>query len=246
LTRTFLFDSNNVVSEDMTRLVGLGLYTPAEAGRLLQVAPSKISRWLRGHQANGRVYSPLWKSQVDLHDGHTYLGFRDLMEVRIADKFISYGISAQRVRSAIILAQEMMGQERPLSTDRFRTDGRDIFFRVFEADDDGEERERLLNLFRRQYEFRQIIEPLLRTVDFDSGGEPTHWWPKGRQANILVDPARAFGQPIDGASSVPTAILASAALQDGIAGASRNFSVTQKSIRNAMKFEASLGVRAAA
>ena len=230
----------------MSNLVGVGLYTPAEAGRLLHVAPTKIVRWLRGHQAHGTSYAPLWKPQINLRDGHIYLGFRDLMEVRIANTFISYGISPQRVRAAIWLASEMMGQERPLSTDRFRTDGRDIFFRIFERDEDGEENERLLNLFRRQYEFRQIIEPLLKTVDFDSEGEPTHWWPAGRKANVVIDPARSFGQPIDASSSVPTSVLAVAGQTHGIPQASRYYFVTQRAVRNAMRFEETLGARSAA
>jgi hypothetical protein len=239
-------DSNGGVTEQMTNLVGLGLYTPAEAGRLLHVSPAKICRWLRGHHANGRNYSRLWKPQIDLNDGHIYLGFRDLMEARIADKFINYGISAQRVRSAILLAREIIGQERPLSTDRFRTDGRDIFFRVFEKDEEGEERERLLNLFRRQYEFRQIIEPLLRSVDFDTTGEPTHWWPAGKRRGVVVDPLRSFGQPIEVSSSVPTAILAAAGRLEGLSAAARGFDVSTKAIRNAMQFEDTLGGRAAA
>lgn len=230
----------------MTDLVGLGVYTPAEAGRLLNVAPTKITRWLRGHQANGRNYSRLWKPQIDLHDGHVYLGFRDLMEVRIADKFISFGISAQRVRSAILLAQEIIGQERPLSTDRFKTDGRDIFLRVLDRDEDGEEREHLLNLFRRQYEFRQIIEPLLRSVDFGAAGEPTLWWPAGRRGNVVVDPLRSFGQPIEVSSSVPTAILAAAGRRDGISTAARGYDVSTRAVRSAMQFEETLGGRAAA
>src|SRR5258708_1869559 len=116
----------------MDNLIGMGVYTPAEAGRLLHVPSAKIVRWLRGHGIGDRTYDPLWTSQVDLDDGHVYLGFRDLMEVRIADKFISYGMSPQRIRAAIQLAREVLGEDRPLSTDRFRTDGRDIFFRVVE------------------------------------------------------------------------------------------------------------------
>src|SRR4051812_45036354 len=110
----------------MSELIGLGLYTPAEAGRLLHVAASKISRWLRGHHIGDHRYDPLWTSQVDLDDGRIYLGFRDLMEVRIANEFINLGLSPQRVRTAIGLASEIMGEDRPLSTARFRTDGRDI------------------------------------------------------------------------------------------------------------------------
>ncbi len=230
----------------MGNLIGVGLYTPAEAGRLLHVRPGKIARWLRGHRVGEQEYRPLWHSEINIEDGHVYLGFRDLMEVRIADKFISHGVSPQRVRAAINLAAEITGEDRPLSTDQFRTDGRDIFFRVIEMDEQGQERERLLNLFRRQYEFKQIIEPLLKTVDFDERGAPFKWWPSGRRGNILIDPARAFGQPIDAVTSVPTAILATAGRHVGIADAARTYDVPQTSVRRAIEFEATMERRAAA
>ncbi|WP_159731600.1 hypothetical protein [Methylosinus sp. Ce-a6] len=230
----------------MDELIGVGLYTPAEAGRLLNIAPGKIIRWLRGHRAGEQDYEPLWKSQIDLDDGRTYLGFRDLMEARVAEKFISHGVSPQRVRAAIRLAREIIGDERPLSTDRFRTDGRDIFLRVAEKDEQGEEREQLLNLFRRQYEFKHIIDPLLKTVDFDERGSPLLWWPAGRRANIIVDPARSFGQPIDALTSVPTAALAAAARSEGIEKAAKTYDVSLASMRRAVDFEAELARRLAA
>jgi uncharacterized protein (DUF433 family) len=230
----------------MNELIGVGLYTPAEAGRLLHVPAKKIARWLRGHLIGEREYKRLWTPQVDLDDGRVYLGFRDLMEVRIAAKFISRGVSPQRIRAAIQLARTVIGEDRPLSTDRFRTDGRDIFFRVVEMDEHGEERERLLNLFRRQYEFKQILEPLLKTIDFDEGGAPFQWWPMGRRGNILVDPARAFGQPIDAITSVPTAVLAAAGRQEGIERAACAYDVPQASVKRAIEFEATMERQAAA
>jgi hypothetical protein len=230
----------------MNKLIGVGLYTPAEAGRLLHVRPAKIARWLRGHHIGAREYQPLWAPEVDIDDGHVYLGFRDLMEVRVADRFISHGVSPQRVRAAIQLAIEITGKDRPLSTDQFRTDGRDIFFRVVEMDEHSEQRERLLNLFRRQYEFRQIIEPLLKTVDFDERGAPFKWWPLGRRGKIIIDPERAFGQPIDAITSVPTAVLAASGRQEGIVRAARAYEVPQASVKRAIEFEATMERQAAA
>ncbi len=230
----------------MDGLIGIGLYTPAEAGRLLHIPATKISRWLRGHQIGQRQYAPLWTPQVDLDDGRVYLGFRDLMEARIADTFIGHGVSPQRIRGAIELARQIMSEERPLSTDRFRTDGRDIFFRVIETDEHGERRERLLNLFRQHYDFRQIIEPLLKTIEFDEHGSPSQWWPLGRRGYILIDPTRAFGQPIDSVSSVPTSVLAAAGQQEGVAGAARAYDVPPASVRRAMDFETTMEWRAAA
>jgi hypothetical protein len=227
-------------------LVGVGLYTPAEAARLLHVPAPKISRWLRGHRIGDRQYQPLWSPQVDLGDGKIFLGFRDLMEVRIAAKFIGQGLSPQRVRAAIERARTIIGDDRPLSTDRFRTDGREIFLRIVETDDEGQPNERLLNLFRSQYEFKHVIEPLLKSIDFDQSGVPLQWWPLGRKAHILVDPARSFGQPIDAATSVPTAILAAAGRFHGVHLAARTYEVPEASVRRAMSFEEERGLKAAA
>lgn len=228
-------------------LIGVGLYTPAEAGKLLRMPAKKISRWLRGHKIGRREYPALWNPQVSLGDDRVYLGFRDLMEVRVADAFIQKGVSAIRIRAAIDLAKEVIGQDRPLSTNRFRTDGREIFLHIIEEDEDGEQSEKLLNLFRKQFEFKGIIEPILQTVDFGTDGTPLVWWPAGRRLNVVVDPARAFGQPIDADSSVPTAILAAAAKQDGgIAAAARAYDVSESSVRRAAEFETMMEQRLAA
>ncbi|MCD1266692.1 hypothetical protein B5M44_19070 [Shinella sumterensis] len=225
----------------MDGLIGIGLYTPAEAGRLLHVAPAKISRWLRGHTLKGREYPALWTPAVKLDDAErTILGFRDLMEIRVADAFIRAGVSSIQVRAAIDYAREVLGEDYPLSAERFRTDGRSILLRVFEKDADGVERERLLNLFRRQYEFKEVIDPLLKTVDFDDRGSPRLWYPAGRRVNIVVDPLRSFGQPIDGATSVPTAVLAMSAKELGVDETAIAYDVPEASVRRAIDFEHSL------
>lgn len=222
------------------RLIGTGLYTPAEAGRLLVMAPEKISRWLRGHSIKGRSYDRLWEPEVDLEDGRVVLGFRDLMEVRVVDAFIRLGISAIRMRSTIRLASEVVGESHPLATNRFRTDGREIFLQVIETDEEGLEREKLLNLFKRQYEFQGIIEPILRTVDFGTNGRPVQWWPRGRRGGIVLDPARAFGAPIDEATSVPTSTLADAGRALGLTETATAYDVPEASVRRALQFEDAL------
>jgi uncharacterized protein (DUF433 family) len=228
-------------------LIGLGLYTPAEAGRLLRIAPAKISRWLRGHYIQNKFYPPLWTPEVSLGDDKIFLSFRDLMETRVADAFIRRGVSAIRVRAAIAVAQDVIGEARPLSTNRFRTDGREIFLHIIKEDEDGEKREQLLNLFRRQFEFNEILDPLLKTVDFSDSGNPLSWWPGGRDLHVVIDPSRAFGQPIDARSSVPTAVLAAAARQSGgPSAAARAYDVPETSVRHAVEFEAMMEQRLAA
>ena len=120
----------------MTELVGVGLYTPAEAARLLRIPAGKIARWLRGHEVKGKWYDRLWRPQVDLADGKIYLGFRDLMEMRTAHAFMQVGLSAIMVRRAIDEARNLTDDERPLSTKKFFTDGRSIFLEIVDESGD--------------------------------------------------------------------------------------------------------------
>lgn len=231
----------------MFELVGIGLYTPTEAERLTGVSASKIARWLRGHMANGKFYEPLWLPQVKTaFDEKLCLGFHDLMEVRVASAFIAFGISPHRVRSAIEVAREIYGLDHPLSTDRFRTDGKDIFIRVIEGEGADPQSEKLLDTLRRQYAFAEVLHPSLKGVEFDSGGKPALWWPKGRKGQIVIDPDRSFGQPIEAVSGVPTTTLANAARVEGLERAARLFEVPRASVKRALEFEDGLELRAAA
>jgi len=222
--------------KNASQLVGIGLYTPAEASRLSGIPAQKLIRWLHGHTHRGKTYPPLWQPQIELEDGRIYLGFLDLMEARVADKFIKEGIPALHIRRAITLARSILDLDRPLSTNKFRTDGREIFLQTIETDQDGQERRQLLNLFKRQYAFASIIDPLLKDVVFDDEGVPAKWWPAGQAKKIVIDPAFAFGQPIDSESSVPVAILANAGKVHGVGPAAKSYDVSKESVRRAMNF----------
>lgn len=217
-------------------LLGVGLYTPAEAGRLLGVPSAKISRWLRGHDVKGKWYEPLWHPQVDIGDGNVYLGFRDLMEMRTAYAFMAAGVSAIMIRRAIVEARKYVDDERPLSTTRFKTDGQSIFLEIANADGDA----KLLDLFKRQYAFKRIVDASLRGVEFEND-VPARWWPLSKERKILLDPQISFGQAIDVESGVPTAVLAAAVRAEGSAEkAAVAWQVPVSSVKRALTFEEGL------
>lgn len=223
-------------------LVGVGLYTPAEAARLIGVRSGKIVRWLRGHTVGETHYDRLWTPQIDLNDDEVYLGFRDLMEVRVADAFIRRNLSAQKVRRAIELARELIGEERPLSTKRFRTDGRTVFLQVL--DEDGSDK--LIDLFKSQFAFREIIEPSLKNIEFEDG-IPVRWWPLGKAGRIVLDPERSFGAPIEAETGVPASVLVNAVTAEGsVESAARVWDVSPSVVRHALNFQRQLNQTRAA
>lgn len=230
------------MADSVLNLVGMGLYTPAEAGRLIAINPLKLTRWLRGHESGGRYYEPLWTPEIDIGDKHVYLSFRDMMEARVAAALIERGVSAQKVRRAISLALEMVG-ERPLSTTWLRTDGRNVFLQI--AHEEGDE-PALIDLLKSQYAFKPIVEVSLRDVEFD-GHVPSMWWPRGKKAGIVVDPSRSFGRPIEEETSVPTDALVSAVLAEGsVDAAARAWQVPPRAIRRAIAFQEDAALRRAA
>ncbi|MBS1032427.1 hypothetical protein JK192_13675 [Gluconobacter cerinus] len=227
------------MSQNVQTLVGIGLYTPTEAGRLINVRSAKLRRWLQGHEANGKHYSPLWKSEIDLDDGKAYLSFRDMLEARVASSFIENGLSAKKLRRAIEIAQQVVG-ERPLATKWLKTDGRSVFLQVAEseAEEDGEPE--CLDLFRSQYAFARVVKDSLRDIQFD-GIYPTAWWPQGEKAGVLIDPARSFGKPIEKETSVPTEHLASAVRTEGsVELVAKMWDVPVRAVRRAVAFEQKL------
>jgi uncharacterized protein (DUF433 family) len=220
-------------------LVGVGLYTPAEAAQLTGIKSTKIVRWLRGHSIGNHVYEPLWSPQIDIGDGRTYLGFLDLIQARVAAAFIDQGLSPQKVRSAIKLAHQVVQSDYPFANARFRTDGKTIVLEVLRIGED----DRLIDLFRSgQYVMKKVIEPSLKGIEFEHD-LATRWWPIGKAAGVVIDPRRQFGQPVDAVSGIPTAVLAEAAVTEGsIDKAAKVYSIAAASIKRALAFEQKLAV----
>lgn len=218
-------------------LIGIGLYTPADAQRLIRVPSGKLGRWLRGHQANGKRFDALWRRQIDLGDDTLVLSFRDLIQARVASALIEEELSARKVRRAIALGADILQSDHPFATARFRTDGKTLLLQSLVPGED----DRLIDLFKGgQYVMRHVIEPSLKGVEFEDE-VAARWWPLGRSAGVVVDPARVFGRPIDNETGVPTDILVRAIKAEGsIEEAARAYLVPTAAVRRSLAFEQSL------
>jgi uncharacterized protein (DUF433 family) len=219
-------------------LIGVGLYSPAEAAALTSIPSRKIHRWLRGHAILGKEYPPLWTSYLEKLDiASLYLSFLDLVQLRVADAFIREGLSSQKVRRAIQYGAEIVSSDYPFASASFRTDGKTVILHVLDEQGD----EKLIDLFKHgQYLMQKVIEPSLKGLEFE-GDTAARWWPLGRAKGIVIDPKRQFGQPIDDVTGVPTSILAQAAKAEGSAAqASKLFMVPISSVNRAVAFELQL------
>ncbi|WP_313555655.1 DUF433 domain-containing protein [Agrobacterium cavarae] len=231
-------------SAQTSDLIGVGSYTATEAARLLRTNPLNVNRWLRGYKykRNGeaRDIAPLWTTQHKAVDDHLEMGFRDLIELRFVKAFLDAGVGLLAIRNCIEYARECAKDERPFSTRRFQTDGRTIFLESVERSGEQVAEPRMLDLKKKQYVFKQVIERTFKDLDIENDAV-ARWRPFHGKKSIVIDPDRAFGQPIASEFGVPTIALADALDAEGsVDEVARIFDVTPSVVRDAVQFENNL------
>lgn len=213
-------------------IFGEGIYTPQEAARLIGGSPLDIIRWTRGTSNN----MPVWHAHYSDFEESTAISFLDLVETRVVRAFRRSGIPLQSVRTAISIAQERYGIERPLSSLEFKTDGKEIVFCALENDGNYE------SLSRKnpgQKLFGSIVDLSLRDLDYEDG-RAVRWWPT-RDDAIVLDPKRSFGAPILEKFGIATSVLADES-RNGLRPAeiARLYEIPAKLVNAALRYEASL------
>ena len=224
--------------------LGRGAYGASEGLRLLNfsrsnapvrhVSRNTVARWLRGYDFGVEGHSdPLWQPDYLNDDNLIELSFRDLIELRFVKAFRDIGLALPTIRECYQRAAEEVHDQRPFSTQKFRTDGKTIFLEITE----GIQEAKLVDLRQRQNVFRTIVEPSLKDLEFDASAV-ARWFPLGiARKSIIIDPARAFGRPV-ATSGIPTEVLDRAvAVEGSVAKVVDLYKVSAAEVKDAVAFE---------
>jgi uncharacterized protein (DUF433 family) len=232
------------IQEDV---LGRGVYGAAEALQLVnfqrtdaggrqRISRQTMMRWLRGCDYCGSHSEPLWRPDYlpaqDDDANAIEVSFRDLIELRFVKAFRDAGLGLQTIRLCFSRAAEAVQDERPFSTQKFRTDGRTIFLEITRDLHEGE----LVDLRRRQGVFHRMVEPRLHDLEFDAD-VLARWSPLGSRRSIVVDPSRVFGRPIVANGGVPAETLVAGVEVEGSAErVARLYEVPLSAVRDALVF----------
>lgn len=224
----------------------VGIYSAPEAAQMVGMGAQTLRRWLLGYdfEIEGVTHTqpPLWLPQHIVDDGDLLLGFRDLVEARVIHALRRKGIALQTIRLCLDRARNIIGDERPLSTRSFKTDGRSIFLEITEGVDEPQ----LVDLKKRQGVFHRVVEPSLSGLEFGPDAAE-RWWLLPGKRTIVADPAMAFGAPSVAGHGMTTSRIAQAVRAEGSAArVARLYEVKLAAIRDAIKFEEHRGLRRAA
>jgi uncharacterized protein (DUF433 family) len=221
-------------------LLGVGVYTISEASRLTKVPGGTISRWLWGYRTRSRgvvsLHAALWEPQLPTIDDSRALGFRDLIEIQFVAHFKEQGVSLQSIRKMIGEATRLVADSYPLSTVKFKTDGKSILAEVLTE----RERKLVFDLATGQYLLPFVWDRLFDALEYSQYDELLRWWPMGKGRRVLIDPSRSFGQPIC-PEGVQTSILANSFRSEKtIERVAYWYKVDGDSVRDAIEYESTL------
>ncbi len=229
------------MNDNISRFVGLGLYAIPEASRLTSVPGRTIRRWICGYSYRYRgenMHSdPIWPGDIAPSDGTQALSFRDLVELRFIHAFRSAGVSWRTIRVGTEKARVLFETDHPFSTNRFRTDGRELFAELGTTEHESS----LLEITKSQHVFAQLISPFFKELDFSDQDEPLRWWPVAGRRRVVLDPERQFGQPIVSQEGVPTQSIAMAySRSQSVPEVADWYEISRQSVRAAVAFEKQL------
>lgn len=186
------------------------LYTIGQAAGYLGVAPSTIRTWVVGmdypvaHKRTGR-FEPLIK--IPHVPPPARLTFNNLIEAYVLTTLrrvhhVELGI----VRQAIKNVKETLGDERPLLSTDFVTDGVRIYLETVKGN--------LIDVSQRgaQVAFKDFVEKSLERIERSPEGIAMRLFPFAQDADepkiVSIDPRRSFGKPTITGSGVEVAVVA--------------------------------------
>ena len=208
------------------------LYGFADADYLANVSRGTAQRWLAGYAyydtRGQQVVLPPVTPGVHREES---VSFADLVEIAAIGRLKETGFSLRMIREIVRNCQEILGMPRPLTTLRFKTDGREIFV------DRGDV---LLEVGRnkRMRAWSEVLKPFLQELDYDANQLVARWWPLGRSTPVVIDPQYGFGFPVVAKSGVRTEIILerfrAGDLKEQI---SADFNIEQVHVERALQFE---------
>lgn len=229
--------------------LGTGIYSRADAARLLQMEPGRLRRWVSGYtywlrsskaEPARRRQDPLVHGDLPNIGSAVALSFLELMELLVVKALIDRGLTLQYIRAAAAVARERFSTPHPFASQRLFTDGRAIFSAV----SDDLHAPDLVKWSRRdidQLVSGPILKAFVREADFDHSSKlAIRWWPRGKRHSIVLDPHVVFGAPTIAHTRVQTSTIAAYVVESSVARAAVLFELPEKHVQEAVAFEKAL------
>ncbi len=182
------------------RLLGVGLYSPADAALYARVPTQLVTRWIYGTKSGDSVIDPQLEDQDRVV---TFLDFVQTLAIRRIRQ--ERRISLEKIRQAYNVAREDFGVEYPfaLASTRIGLFGpprnkakQEIWISIGEDADGAAKYFQLTGKKRHNQLIGEVVLTYSRRLVFDQDGLAKEYKAfDTSEGNVLMNPAVRFGEP---------------------------------------------------
>jgi uncharacterized protein (DUF433 family) len=170
----------------------VGLLDVSDASRFLGIARSTFSRWVTGYAGSAPLIHTLPSA-----NNQARVTFISMVEAWVLDALRKAGVNPSKIPPALAQLAREFGREHVLVAPNLATDGIDVLW-DFSRTSEGEG---LMDARSGQMVMREIVEDYLQYVSWASDNYPNMLRLRSCEpSDVIVDPYRAFGQPLFKAS----------------------------------------------
>lgn len=188
--------------------IGIGLYTYVEAARLIRIPTAKLRRWVNGYTVPVRGELRHHASVIQHSASELYefgmVTFVEMIELLLIHRFRSSGVSLQNIRRASDELAIILNTDHPFAVRTLHSDGKHIIARLVERTQEDTSKGYFSDLSRMQGVLDIAEEYFIPHLDYDITELAQRFYPMGVDRSVVVDPRRAYGQPIVARSGIPT------------------------------------------
>ena len=168
---------------------GTGLLDVSDAARFLGIPRSTLRRWAHGYDRG----APLLHVIDAANAREAQVTFIAMAEAHVLEALRQAGVRVARIRPALNRLAQEFGREYVLVAPNLATDGIDVLWDFSRT----EEGQGLMEGHTGQMVMREIVEDYLKYLTWADDGYPrTLEFRYCQPSKVVMDPYRAFGQPI--------------------------------------------------
>lgn len=175
--------------------LGIGLYSMAEAARLLKTPRRTISRWVEGYveplRSGTKEYAP-----IIARGEESALTFGDLVELMYVKGFRDAEVPLDLLRQVAAKYRAEWATPYPFATKKFILNTRQLLLQ------EGDVWKHALTGQQAAF-VNELTRQLVQVDDLTR-----EWRPLGSERAVVVNPDRSFGKPIEDTSGAHTFVLA--------------------------------------
>lgn len=203
-------------NESPYKLVGRGIYTPAEAAFYARVQTRLINRWFFGNKQGEKIFSP----ELELKDERviSFLDFVQMLAIR--ELRYKYKVPLQNIRDGIQEFQDRYGIGHPFAREhvaylfqktlyiRQRDESEDNIYTAVSGNSKG------------QYALRRVVEVYMQDLKFKPDGLVEFYTAfsrpyKNKVKKIVLHPEKRFGEPLVESCGITPQTLYEASITEG-------------------------------